>query len=1144
MSLSQRTLQSMLHLHVSNHYEHLRAALLTQIALPCANPLQAQQVIVPSAALQRDLTLKGAERHGIFANVQFGFLAQWLWRQIACFVPVSDDSPFAAPALTWRIFEALSDPALVQEHPRLQSWLVQADDVMRFEFAQRTAALFETYTTYRPQWLERWLQQQPAGLQDPSPAVRADEAWQAHLWRHIDARLQLPTHDPMADFLKALSTLSPAQAIEQGLAVSAHLFCLPAIAPVHLGLLQAIGRVSELHLYVLNPCEEFWFDLVDSRRLTWLKARNRHGGREAGHPLLTTWGQQTQSHLGLLFDQLGDHTTEHGHFEPPAGMSLLAQVQQSILTLQPLAPGTLTLTPSDHSIDIRSCHSLSRELEVLHDVLLGLLTSEAPGAAPLHPGDILVVTPDLDTAAPLIEAVFGTVAANRHIDWTITGRARSRTHAPARALLSLLALIDSRVTATDVFSLLQQDVVARRFGLDDAALQQLHTWLLNAGFHWAFNPQQLADLKLPAQAAHTLEDALDRLFLGYALPDTVDAPFVGRLPAAPIEGSASPHLGALWRFTQLLGELRAHCAVGLAPSQWGHCLNAALDTFIDARADQIDDLRELRISVQTLVAQMQTGGLSGTLRLPVLRAALQSLLEDPARGGVPGGRVTFASMSSLRNLPYRVVCAIGLNTDSFPSNRRPAEFDLLALDPRPGDRQSRMDDRNLFLDLLLSARQVLYLSHSGRSSRDNTTIPPSTLIDELLDAITRATVMHDPASDEASETSIAAAVPVGLDAARAALAIRNHLYLEHPLQPFSPRAFTPDQLGADPRLQSFNTELAQALSTRHAPVQAMASAGLAVRAPLSHAALHPSTAAAFFQHPLPAPAGTEREVSLEQLVRFFRQPCRYLLEHRLHVQHPHAEDALIDDEPFGLSADARQRLAHRLLPALLEGKQAADLMPLARAGTELPRGSVGDALLRSELDALGHFAQRVRSAAPPQRLPAHTIDLRLPVQGETWRLHAVLTELPANGPLHWRYAKLQGTDCLRSWITLLAASATPVPGMAAQSSFVARNGLLRLRAPEHPSAILSELLGVYRRGLTQPLPFFPYSSWACMSGKSENLSAARAMWEGHVGSTFAESDDPAYQLALRGLADPIGLEFLTLSRQVFGPLLEHVDERP
>ena len=130
---------------------------------------------------------------------------------------------------------------------------------------------------------------------------------------------------------------------------------------------------------------------------------------------------------------------------------------------------------------------------------------------------------------------------------------------------------------------------------------------------------------------------------------------------------------------------------------------------------------------------MTHGGMSEPLPVDVVRTALQALLDDPTRGGMPGGAVTFAAMASLRNLPYRVVCAIGLNDGAFPSTQRPSEFDLMARDPRRGDRQRRIDERNVFLDLLLAARERLYLSYTGRSVRDNSPLPPSVLVAELLD---------------------------------------------------------------------------------------------------------------------------------------------------------------------------------------------------------------------------------------------------------------------------------------------------------------------------------------------------------------------------------------------------------------------------
>ena len=127
----------MLHIHLSNRLEALRDALLQRLdAAAPADVFTAEQVIVPSAALRRHLTLAIADARGICANVQFGFLAQWLWQQMARVVPgVGAESPFAAATLAWRVHAAFGDAGFVAGHPRLQAYLGRADAVMRYELA-------------------------------------------------------------------------------------------------------------------------------------------------------------------------------------------------------------------------------------------------------------------------------------------------------------------------------------------------------------------------------------------------------------------------------------------------------------------------------------------------------------------------------------------------------------------------------------------------------------------------------------------------------------------------------------------------------------------------------------------------------------------------------------------------------------------------------------------------------------------------------------------------------------------------------------------------------------------------------------------------------------------------------------------------
>jgi exodeoxyribonuclease V gamma subunit len=1155
----------MLTLHFANRQEALAGLLTTALGEPGVDLFAAAEVVVPSKAVARAVTLQMAQRFGICANVRFSFLAPWLWAQGAVALaaaapgtplPVrtadSAQAPWQPARLAWRVLAAFDDDVWVAAHPRLARYLGHADAVTRLDLAQRVAAQVDQHVTYRPDWLAAWSDNRLV-----LPPGNDDEAWQAALWRRLQAEIAATADgaavDPTAahSLAAALSQVGDSPATrarlqQSGLPASAHVFCLPTIAPVHLALLQQLARWIDLHVYALNPCAEYWFDVVDPRRLARLAAAGKAQHLETGHRLLAAWGQQTQAQLAALVDACGDGVVDDDHFEPAPGASLLATLQNSILDLQDPAPASLPLGRADRSIELHVCHSLTRELEVLHDALLARLTEpDAPA-----PGDILVVVPDLEAAAPVIDSVFGTAPPALALPFTITGRAQSTVNPAARALLDALGLAVSRGTASAVFGLLQQPVVAQRVGLDDEGLARVHGWLLDAGVHWAFDGAQRQGLGLGDDARHTWADGLDRLFLGHALPASAP-PFDGRLPAGEPEGSAALALGALWAFLQAIDALRRQTARPLQAQDWPPLLTALIDSLLDADTAGADALADLRAAIQGLADTWAGSTPTLPLALDVVRQALTQALDDPARGGVPTGRITFSALPSLRSLPYRMVCVLGLNDGAFPGANRPAEFDLIAQHPRPGDRQRRQDERNLFLDLLLAARERLYVSHTGRSVRDNSHLPPSVLVSELLDVLVPA-----------------------IDAPRAD--VLAHLVVHHPLQAFDVRGFQP---ASDIRLRSFHGEYAAALAggqaaaraqVRAAPVSdagagdalAAADAGDTQDAPADAAAAdtgedqsdEPDTetpTAAFFTQPLPAPAPAP--LSLVQLQRFFRHPARALLQ-RLGVTLRQPDETLSDDEPFLADFPARQDLADRLLPALLQAAEHGatfddtTLAALAQAGTQLPGGPVGRQVIDAELPLLRAHAQALAEAGRAPLLPPHGASLPFTVTidggSQPWPLDITLTGLRADGLLLHRYDEPRAGDHLQAWLAHLALCACAPAGVAGRTRWLGRGARFGFRTVDDPLPLLQQLLDLWAQGQRQPLPFFPKTAWAWMAG-NRSLSAARGAWAASARRPFAEQADPAHRLVWRGLPDPLdgGLaDFEAVSATVLEPLFAHLDD--
>jgi exodeoxyribonuclease V gamma subunit len=721
-----------------------------------------------------------------------------------------------------------------------------------------------------------------------------------------------------------------------------------------------------------------------------------------------------------------------------------------------------------------------------------------------------------------------------------------------------------------VFDLLQQAPVAARFGLDDAALETVHDWLRAAGVRWGLDADA-ATAEAGAAPAHTLDEGLHRLFLAWAAGDAADqASFAGRIGAAAPQGQAAKALGSLWRYADSLRRvrdllLREHTGAG-----WRSVLNEVLDRLVGDPAEHADALREVRAAIAALVDDIAAAELEAEVPLEVVHPALAALLDDPARGGVPGGTVTFSALPALRSLPYRVVCVIGLDQGGFPGSDRPAEFDLMGVRPQAGDRQRRLDDRNLFLDLILSARDALHLSYVGRSVRDGSVLPPSVLVDELLDALAAAcaSTAGDPG---------------------ALVEARKRLTVVHPLQAFAADYFIASAR-KDDRLTSFNADYAQALASRlaatatakakataPATVDDVADTGAALASAVAHArsaraaatgvadeeaemddgdVRGDADAAPFFAAPLPPPDAAWREVELLQLIRFFANPCRYLLRERVGLDLPESAEVLDDVEPMLPEWSGQRALAARLLPVMLadamhaatDGAVSPDadagaardrLWTLARAGNEYPAGALGEAALAREFDHLLAFARRQRAlqAAPAQ--PPHRARFACQIDGEAWSLSASLADLRADGLLRARYDDTRASDYLGAWLAHLLLCAAPAPGVRSETRGLSRDGEFRFAAldPAAAGQVLETLLGLYRQGLCAPLHFFPKSAWA-YAKNGYNPRKAVDKWTGGMRPEFGESADPAYRLALRGVDDALDENFFILADEVFAPLLD------
>lgn len=901
-----------------------------------ADPLAPQTLIAAHPGIAQWLSGALARRYGsagIVANLDILLPSEWIDRlaqqrlgQRAVALPA-----YARQRLRWVVHDALSgaperlgivDARVAHYlHPGEGEASAAEAARRRFQLADRLAGLYSRYLVYRPDWLLAW-------ERDAHPATIRNEGLRSierdllgPLWRHLRNRLGAHRGSLVEQLIAALG--NSAGTGDDG---AVHAFGLAHLAPSELAVLRAYAQRQLVAMYVPDPCREFWGGLGRSRDLSMLhKVREAEQAQldaapdgdywcQRDHPLLAAWGRLGQHFMLALADGDVLEDVRHWRDETPAPpQDRLTRVQQSIRELDPellrapLDESSRGAELSDASLRVHACHTRLRELEVLSDQLLDALA--APGLG-LTPSDIVVMAPDIQAYAPLIPTVFGTPGdAREALPYHLADIPIARSHSLFSAFRRLLDLPASRITAPEIIDLLSLPEVARRLDLSASAIDSITDWLQRSRAAWALDAGFRERFGAPAITEHTFGWAMDRMLAGYltasdqdekvaplALPDGVEL--------APLTGIHGPSAEALGALHVLLEQVQAMCDLRsrtLPASQWAQELERLCEALfqIDTRDTDARDAQEALLrTIRSLATEPGEAGLDPSLHFSVVRDLLAERLDAvPERQRFLMGGITFCGMVPQRAIPFGMVAVLGLNDGEFPRIGSDGGLDPMTRQRRLGDRDVRSDDRYLFLETVMSARQRLHLSYLGEGVRDGKPRNPAAPLAELLEVLDQA-----------------AGIAAGdADAKRPWL-------VKHPLQAFDARYFD----GSDVRLFSFDPRL-----------PAMASdAGSKARTPFFEPA---RTADAL---PVPTPP---QDVALDEVRRYYKDPARTVLERRMQLRLDALDESrLAQTEPLEARFDAMDQVTLRLfIAALADGNIPVEPPAWLRLGGLLPPGQPG-----------------------------------------------------------------------------------------------------------------------------------------------------------------------------------------------------------
>ncbi len=1024
-------------LHRAPGSDQLADGLAELLRDPLPDPFEQELVLVPAKGIERWLSQRLSHRLGHGEGQEDGVCAGVQFRSpgslVAQVLGTRDHDVWSPDQLAWPLLRVIDGVAgepwarVLSEH--LGHGIDDDEEAQlrrgrRYAVARRLAGLFAAYAVQRPQLLTDW---EGGGSGDGAGArLELDLAWQPMLWRRLLAEVGEPS--PVVRHARAVQSLRSGT-IELELPARLSLFGHTWLSRSEAELLRALGEQRDVHLWMPHPSEALWQSLIDASPPVWRRDDHSHVGLP--HPLLAAMGRDVRETQGVLLGVGATSGQSLPTRDRPA--TVLGHLQADVAANRAPSPSGF----EDASVQVHACHGPARQVEVLREVLLGLLADDPT----LEPRDILVMCPDIENYAPLITGAFGLgeAVAGSHpghrLRVMLADRSPTQTNPLLGVLAKLLDLSDGRAEASRVLDLLATDPVRRRFGLTEDHLETITRWVTRSGVRWAWDQGGRERYGLAAFQQNTWRFGLDRVLTGVALSDDSHLWLGPTLPLDDVSTTDIALAGRLAEAVDRLQALTAQLSGTHSVEHWLRVLREGVEQLADVPRGEEWQIAQLHRELAGLAgAGLEAPGQDGStleLRLPDVRALLDSQLGGrPTRANFRTGTLTVCTMTPMRSVPHRVVCLLGVDDGVFPRGGAIDGDDVLARLPMVGERDLRSQDRQLFLDAIMAAGEHLVITYTGFHEATGQRRPPAVPVREFLDVAARTT----------SGT------------------------IEHA---HKSQAFHPDYLSA-PAPISFDPDAASA----------------------ARAAAGPRTPPVPL-HELELGPAARGDIELRDLIDTVTSPVRAFLRRRLELDLPREQDEVADSMPVSLDGLETWQVGDRILQEFLLGRSLDDALQMEwRRGT-MPPGRFGWKQTQDVARGAGPLAEMFESAT--QGVPARVREISVDL-GDGRRLVGGVAGLHDNRLVRVGYSRLKAKQRLEVWVSLVALGAAAPGSWVARAIGRAAQGDAPARAtysaPEDPRQVLRDLVALHDLALTRVLPLNAETGRLC----AQTQKSSRPAW--------------------------------------------------
>jgi len=1104
--------------------ENAAERFLSEIALKKADPFEKEIIICAGKTMEQYLIKKAADIKGTAPNLEFFFPRNAINFILSTAGKLEFITRLDKDIMAWKIFRLLPELIKKTEYEPLYNYLNEIKENIefrRFKLAQTIASVFDYYLMYRGEWLEAWQNNDTIDLHVNGGEIPENllkhTLWQSDLWKHLTVEtshnIQFKRHSKLLQENR--------NEIKSKLPHRISVFGLSGLPPDFLEFILLLSKDIQIDFYHITPCREYFADTTKYLALD-----------ECRNFLLASWGIQGRDFQKMLLEA----DLLQGEELDPESDEFFTENQKFINALQfdiirdrgtdsengdfpaELKSATSSFSAQafleDDSFTVVSAYSRYREVEMLKNHITALLHNQN-----LTPDEIAVMAPNIEDYVPYIKAVFGTHENNINfhnrkdfIPYSIADCSNAKALTEAEIFIKILTLPDSRMTSEDIFEIISSEPLMHKLKITVDELNEIRNFIEKAHINWGMNKTHREKiLKCPYPEQNTWQFGIDRIITGYALGDNkLTENEILPLNFTHNNGIAA---GKLIKTVQELYSFTETASLPHSPDDWYKILKHIINNFFEIQDSVNENLLPLHDAVDTMKNNCDKADISEPFSIQVIKSTIASYLQNTnsVRKSFFRGNLTFCSLLPMRNIPFKAVCILGLNDGEFPRISSANGFDLAAACPKTGDRSLSAEDRFIFLEILLACRGSIYLSFVGKSKKDNERIPPSLILDELLDYISNA---------------------VNID--------KNDIITEHPLYSFDARYFT------NTRKKSIS---------RYKQLYSYSKKDFEATGELLENSKENQPQSNIYTE-LPIPENRELVFSFDDFISFFKSPSAFFLNWRLNIRTAEREDGPLEiTEPLLIDSLTE----YSLKTELLETENTENEIRKLKAEGILPYNNWGNKAVKNAIDSIEQLRNFISEYGKPVILKEQfSFEVPIPKTEDKLSFTGTFKKLYTGGvQLFARPASIKFKDKLTAYFYHCLAAVNELDYKQTIIVTPKKVYLYQEITKEKALNFLTQAAEYFYLGLKRPLPLFINSSeeyTAIMSkrgNESEAIKSAAKKWEKSQFNHFCDLNDKANLICFGEEFPPLGdedkenavtTEFKMLADKIYYPPFVNLKE--